>query len=42
MRMLPTNHPKTYELFLAGHFVVKANTGSINEVERGMKMEQTI
>ena len=42
MRMLPTEHPDIFELFLADHFVVKANIGSFNAVAPDMKLEQTI
>ena len=42
MRMLPTEHPEIYELFLSGHFVVKRNIGSFNGVALDMKLEQTI
>ena len=40
--MLPTEHPDIHELFLAGHFVVKTNIGSLNAVTPDMKLEQTI
>ena len=40
--MLPTEHPDIYELFLAGHFVVKTNICSFNAVAPDMELEQTI
>ena len=40
--MLPTEHPDIYELFLAGHFVVKTNIGLFNAVAPDMESEQTI
>ena len=40
MRMLPTEHPEIYELFLPGHFVVKTNTGSFNGAAPDMKLEK--
>ena len=42
MRMLPTEHPEIYELFLSGHFVVRTNASSFNEVVPDMKLELTI
>ena len=38
--MLPTEHPEIYELFISGQFVVKTNTGSINQAAPDMKLQQ--
>ena len=41
-KMLPTEHPEIYELFISGQFVVKTNTGSFNQAAPDMmKLQQT-
>ena len=39
-KMLPTEHPEVYELFISGQFEVKTNTGSFNQAAPDMKLQQ--